>query len=113
MLVRAQRLTRPTDFRRAYRSGRRVGTPLVTVYYVRGEEKTRAGFVVSTKVAKQSTRRNRIKRILREVFRATLPFLPPGDYVVVAGLRAREQADAILREQFIQTLGRIQRKYSS
>ncbi|MFA6511797.1 MAG: ribonuclease P protein component [Patescibacteria group bacterium] len=113
MLPRAQRITQPGEFRQLYRSGKRAGSSLVTIYFLKGEKKTRAGFVVSTKVAKQSVHRNRMKRVLRETFRDAIKEMPTGDYAIVVKPRAHGQTSSVLREDFIRILQSIQKRFSS
>lgn len=78
MLPRANRLTSDYDFRKVRRQGRKIKTPFFDLYYLpRGGPSSRAvshfGFVVSLKLDKRATRRNRSKRIFREEVRSLLP----------------------------------------
>ncbi len=68
MLPRGRRLTSDYDFRKVKSRGTRINTPFFTFLYLRkdGMAPSRFGFVVSTKVDKRATRRNRIKRLLSE-----------------------------------------------
>ena len=89
MLAKDNRVTRPSDFRAAVRTGRRLGAPSVLVHMVsRGDSgPTRFGFIV-TKAVGGAVVRNRVRRRLRAVCRDILPSLQSGDDVVVRALPA-------------------------
>lgn len=71
------RLSRSEDFARAYRTGRSVANKYVVLYYFERPETgpggdadgPRVGFSVSKRLG-NAVDRNRIKRVLREAFRA-------------------------------------------
>jgi len=80
------------DFRRTYARGRRLhGRRLIVVAYRRREPGHRLGLSVS-KEHGRAVRRNKIKRILREAFRLTRPWLP-GQYDVI--LIPRKSSDKL------------------
>ncbi len=62
------RLKKQSDFQRLFQKGKRAFSPSLTVVY-RPSEKTTMGISVGKKHGK-SVQRNRIKRLLREAFRA-------------------------------------------
>lgn len=80
MLPKENRLTDDYDFRRVKRLGKNHHCPLfsLTVAPRKTRGPSRFGFVVSTKIDKRATVRNRIKRLLREVVRANLTKIPDG-----------------------------------
>lgn len=83
MLPKANRLTSDYDFRRVRRQGRKIKTSLFDLYYLpRGGPSSlavsRFGFVVSLKLDKRATRRNRLRRIFREEVRSLLPKIKKG-----------------------------------
>lgn len=86
------RLSRSDDFARVYRAGRSVANKYLVLYYFErpGSGSTevgaavRVGFSVSKKLG-TAVERNRIKRVLREIFRANSAlFRGNMDYVLIA-----------------------------
>lgn len=92
MLPRQARMTRPADFRRTVRQGRRAGRAALTGHLlipdsgtddgVRPAVPAKVGFVVSRAVG-TAVVRNRVKRRLRVVVREHLDALPVGSLFVV------------------------------
>ena len=64
------RLKKQADFQRLFNKGKRASSPSLTILY-RPAEKMTMGISIGKKHGK-SVRRNRIKRLLREAFRAVL-----------------------------------------
>lgn len=97
----ADRLKRRADFRRVQGSGRKIHTPhFVLAVLPRAEGgPTRLGITVTRKVA-SAVGRNRVKRVMREVFRRHRELFPEAcDVVAIAkdGAHALGLAD-VLRE---------------
>lgn len=80
MLSKENRLTDDYDFRRVKRLGKTYHCPLfkLTTAPQKRIGQPRFGFVISTKIDKRATVRNRIKRLLREAVRASLSKIPNG-----------------------------------
>lgn len=94
MLARANRVTRPGDFRAAVRRGRRIGTANAVLHVLDrgGPEPTRFGFIV-TKAVGGAVTRNLVRRRLRAVGHDLLPALAPGRDVVIRALPGCDRAD--------------------
>jgi ribonuclease P protein component len=84
---RRHRLSRSRDFDAVYRQGRSTSTRFLVLYWFDREEdagEPRLGLAVP-KAAGNAVVRNRIKRQLRELWRARLERVPGGrDYVLIA-----------------------------
>ena len=87
-MQRAYRLRKNRQFQYVYRKGKSCACHELVLLHVRSA-RLQAGFSVSRKIG-NSVVRNRVKRRLREKFRALLPLLKPGLYVVVAREAAAE-----------------------
>ena len=89
------RLSRSADFERVYRQGRSVANRWLVLYAFPNADTAagpRLGLSVSRKVG-GAVDRNRVKRLLREAFRAEADRVPADrDIVVVARPEARELA---------------------
>lgn len=96
---RSNRLSRSRDFDVVYRHGRSVSTRFLTLYAFareQGPEEPRLGLAVPKAVG-SSVERNRIKRRLREVWRAKLDAAAVDtrrDYVIVVRPGLPEAAEA-------------------
>ena len=88
--TKRRRLSRSAEFERVYRQGRSKGNRFLVVYTfprgsdAEGGDESRLGLSVSKRVG-GSVERSRIKRVLREAFRAEQDLLSAdADYVLVA-----------------------------
>ncbi len=90
---KSQRILRRGDFVSAQKAGRRLHAPhLVVIVHERGDDAPpRLGLVTSRK-AGNAVRRNRIRRVVREVFRLHPEMFPVGCEVVII---ARESCPAL------------------
>jgi ribonuclease P protein component len=110
---RRHRLSRSRDFDAVYRQGRSVSTRFLILYWFpreTAEEQPRLGLAVP-RASGGAVVRNRVKRQLREVWRALLPEIVPGyDYVLIArpGLPDATEARGFewLRERVGEVLGK-------
>jgi ribonuclease P protein component len=83
-LPKAARLRRRREFLQVQQRGRRLYAEEVLVLALEtGGSRPRIGITVSSKVA-NAVARNRVKRWVREAFRAVRGDLPPLDLVVIA-----------------------------
>lgn len=71
MLPSANRLVNTKDFQTILKKGRSGWGNYLTIKYntIKSDEDSKFGFIVSTKVSKLATKRNQIKRLLRENIR--------------------------------------------
>jgi ribonuclease P protein component len=112
-MQRRYRLSRSRDFDAVYRHGRSVSTRFLVLYWFPREEDAgdpRLGLAVPKSVGTAVTR-TRIKRQLREVWRALLEQVPGGyDYVLIARPGLADAAEARgfdwLRERVVEVLGK-------
>ena len=105
-LPRQARVRVRADFDRVFSEGRRTGTPLLALHLLRDGQPARLGLAVSRKVDRRAVGRNRIKRALREEFRALRATLPAAAYVVVARPSCATASRAALRDAFHDALRR-------
>jgi ribonuclease P protein component len=92
------RLSRSRDFDTVYRHGRSVSTRFITLYWFPREDgegdEPRLGVAVP-KSGGTAVVRNRLKRQIREAWRARIDALHPGhDYVIVARPGLAESVEA-------------------
>ncbi len=80
-----QRLTKPTDFQRVFRQGKRLKIHGFVIHYrVNNLAHPRLGLAIAKKVVKTAVQRNNIKRAIRESFRQNQKSLSSLDIVFVA-----------------------------
>lgn len=86
MLAKANRLRKERDIKRLWKFGASYYSPWLALRKLRNEKgTTRFGIIVSNKIVKESTRRNKIKRRLREIVRLNLTKIKPGfDCLLIA-----------------------------
>lgn len=114
VMHRRHRLSRSRDFDAVYRQGRSVSTRFLTLYWFGREDATgspRLGLSVPKKAVASAVARNRIKRRLRELWRARVDALDPArDYVLIVrpGLAeaAEERGAEWLGERVDEVLGK-------
>ena len=86
-LARADRLKKRYEFRRVQLSGRRIHTPHFLIVVQPNElDNTRLGITVTKKVG-TAVQRNRIKRVVREVFRRNRLLFPESHDIVFIAKR--------------------------
>ena len=103
---RAARVRARSEFTRVFDGGRRVAHPLLSLHWLDDAQPARLGLAVSRKVDPRAVGRNRIKRILRDVFRHRRAALACGAYVVVARPTARQADAAAVRAALLGVLQR-------
>jgi ribonuclease P protein component len=86
MLPKQHRLSTRYEYNKTRRFGKRIRTPVFDLYYmdVRNYSgPTKIGIVVTNKFEKVAPKRNRIKRVFREVIRKNLDKIKSGYWIVV------------------------------
>jgi ribonuclease P protein component len=107
---KALRLRRRRQFLAIQREGARRHTAHLVFVRRRGEtDLPRLGVTVSARVG-NSVRRNRIKRLLREVFRHRRSDIAPVDLVVIAKTGAGELTYDQAAREFSEALGLVQQR---
>jgi ribonuclease P protein component len=108
-LTKAARLRRRREFLRAQQHGRRLFSgDVVVIACESGGPRPRIGITVSSKIA-SAVERNRVKRWVREAFRALQGDLPPVDLVVIARKGALEMGLAGARRALLAARDRLAR----
>jgi ribonuclease P protein component len=94
---RDQRLTDAAEFQRVFANGSRSADRCFTVLFCHNEcEQPRLGLAIAKRRVRRATARNRLKRLVRESFRAAASSLPPVDIVVLAGPAAAAADNATI-----------------
>jgi ribonuclease P protein component len=102
------RLLRPLDFTAVFDQGFRLpGRLLDARVRVATDGHARLGLAISSRSLALATRRNRLKRLVRESFRHHAHALPPVDVVVSARREIATGADQAVREELQQLWARI------
>ncbi len=85
MLPKVNRLTKKKEFENVFKKGKSSYNEIVGIKVVlKTVNSVRFGIVISNKVSKKATKRNRIRRQVREIFWLTLNKIKQGDYVLIA-----------------------------
>ena len=110
---RTSRLTTRDEFTRVQRTGRRVGTPHMTLFALpNSHDRSRLGLVASRRVG-PAVVRNRMKRRLRELFRrhtvlsSSLQTSRRFDVVIVARSGLASVAFSAVEAEFASAIGRL------
>lgn len=84
MLSKEERFTKTKDFRRAYKEGGSVrAAGLIFYHLANGLNKNRIGLSVPSRFVKLANRRNRLRRLLREIYRRNKKALKEGHDIVL------------------------------
>lgn len=94
MLPAQYRLQKDSDFKRVYRQGKALNTPVLRIHTLsNGMPLSRFGVVIPNKVLKLATDRSNKKRQLRAALNELIEEVNPGYDIVVAGQTGIEAAD--------------------
>jgi ribonuclease P protein component len=107
-------LRRKAQFEAAYANGRRLGDGYFSVTVSPNKAGIpRVGLAVAVKVAGNSVKRNRIRRLIRESFRLSQLEIPPVDLIVSARPRARDASNAELRASLAALWDKVRKQCAS
>jgi ribonuclease P protein component len=104
---RADRIRSRTDFLRVQREGKRVHTPHFVIMVMPGQNQ-RLGITVTRRTA-GAVGRNRVRRLVREVFRRNRALFPTCELVFVARSGAAELDYASVLTEVAQAEGALHR----
>ncbi|MCL5009339.1 MAG: ribonuclease P protein component [Patescibacteria group bacterium] len=94
MFKKEHRLAKTKDVKAAFEQGRGFFNPYFSVRHnAKAGQQRRFTVVVSTKVSKNATRRNRLKRLVREFARINMGNFLPGDYILAFKPKANQLSD--------------------
>jgi len=84
MFARFFRLTKEKDFDKIFNEGKKKYTKTIGILYLPNNLKNnRYGIIVSKKIAKKATTRNKIKRIIRSSLKKQEIFLKNGNDIII------------------------------
>jgi len=103
------RLRKPSEFKAVRDRGERLDGRLLDAIVSAGSgEGARLGLAIAGRNVSHATRRNRLKRMVRESFRQNAEHLPDVDVVITARRGAASPGtDAAVREELMQLWARI------
>jgi ribonuclease P protein component len=98
--TRRARVRSPRDYSAAFEGGKRLREALFDfVLLQRPAAPARLGLAVSKKVSPLATQRNRLKRQIRESFRANAARLPCADIIVIPRVASAKADNVALRRE--------------
>ena len=111
---RQSRLLRPSEFKSVFQQATRSGDDCFRIMArVNGIQRNRLGMAVSKKACARAVGRNRIKRVVRESFRARMVGTNMNntmDFVVLPTGKAAKQSNKVLDESLTTHWQRLTRK---
>jgi len=107
MLKKVNRLAKDSDIKMAFARGRTFFNPFFTLKFLGNSAHKRFTIVVSTKVFKNATDRNRLKRLLREHLRKNLSSFKSGSYIVVAKPKVKNLPEAEMLKSFLDLCAKL------
>lgn len=111
MLPKKHRLSKKEEFEGVFNKGKRQNSQFFVLFFVKNNlDLARFAFLVTKKAVKNSTARNRIKRMEREAVRQNMGLIKTGhDYVFLAKKEAlKVKKTAEMSDEIKKTLLKIQ-----
>lgn len=106
-----ERLRKKREFEKAFAEGKKISNRNLVIYIRQNESGfSRLGIVVSRKFG-NAPRRNRFKRIIREIFRLNKEIIPKGIDIIVIPTKNTEMKFTSLKDAFIGLLSYPPRIY--
>lgn len=101
------RISKNREFREIYKHGKNIANKDFVLYQKKNEfNRTRIGIAVS-KIVGNAVKRNRIKRLIREIYRKELPHIKSGyDIILIARKPIKEKSFHSIEKTFIDVLKR-------
>ncbi|HYF05932.1 MAG TPA: ribonuclease P protein component [Patescibacteria group bacterium] len=107
MTSRPHRLHKTKDIETVFKRGRGFFGSFFQAKVLKTAGPTRFTVVISTKVDKRATRRNRFKRVMREIIVRHLEELRPGDYIFSVKPSAKNLYPDKIRYEFLAFLTQV------
>lgn len=105
MLPKANRLTKKKDFNLVFQKGESLKADFLTCKVLRNNlKKARFGFVVSKKVSKKATTRNKVKRRLRAAVLGELKNILKSVDAVIVALPGADKKDSVSTKKAVALL---------
>lgn len=110
MLPKENRLTKREEFENVTKNGKLFQSPFFGLIFIsKKRAPSRFGIVVSNKISKRATARNRAKRLLRQAIRKNMIEVLPGfDVVFLAKKKILEALPQEIEKQTRELLGRAE-----
>jgi ribonuclease P protein component len=94
LFLASARLRNKAQFDCVFKAKHSVGTKQFVLYFIKNQEdNARIGIITSRKCSKKAVERNRIRRQVREYFRARQDEIGPCDLIVIARTPAAKQSN--------------------
>jgi ribonuclease P protein component len=109
---RTYRLTRRSQFRTVYERGKRIGSPSFTLFGLPNDAGSCRLGITATRRLGGAVRRNRIKRVLRDIFRRNRPEIDAALDLVInprPGIEARDRET--LEREFLASVSALCRRF--
>jgi len=109
MLKKVNRILKKKEFDNVFQNGKSAYFKILGIKAVKnGKPESRFGVIISTKVSKKATNRNRIKRQIREIIRKNLDKIEKGyDFIIIVLPQIKEADFTLIKEILISTMLRL------